>query len=276
MTTRRIRTIVPALVLAPVLTAGLLTAGCSISAAAPGNSSLGERLLFSAEFDGPAGPVGAPWHAETGGGGWGNNEQQIYTDDPANVRIDGEGHLAITARHRDGRLTSGRVSSYGGYSMTYGLVSARISLPAGRGLHPAFWLLGDDIRKVGWPTAGEIDVIETLNDADRFHTGVHAPQDSADRGQNISASGPAPVPLAGQFRTYWMRKSPGRIETGIDEHSLLTVTPADLAPDARWVFDAPFHLLLNLAVGGDWPGPPDASTPNPSVMLVDWVRVKPL
>lgn len=254
--------------LASTMAVSVLAAGCTTSTAAEPEP----RVLFADDFDGPAGPVGAPWQPQVGAGGWGNDELQRYTDSTENVRLDGKGNLAITAHYRDGEITSGRVHTLGEYSLVNGLVAARISLPGGRGLHPAFWLLGDDIEKVGWPDAGEIDVIETLNDAGDFHTGVHAPQDSAERGQNLSASGPAPVPLSGQFRVYWMRKSPGRIETGIDDETLFAVTRADLADDARWVFDQPFHLLLNLAVGGDWPGPPDESTPNPSTMLIDWVK----
>ncbi len=256
----------------PIVAAAAVTAGCTTSTDAQPRP----RVLFADEFTGGPGPVGAPWQPQTGGGGWGNNELQTYTDRTDNVRLDGHGHLAITARYQDGLLTSGRVQTLGRLSVTTGLIQARISLPAGRGLHPAFWLLGDDILAAGWPAAGEIDVIETLNDAADFHTGIHAPQESVPRGQTIAASGPAPVPLAGHFRTYWVRKSPGRIETGIDDKTLFTVTPSDLAPDARWVFDQPFHLLLNLAVGGDWPGPPDESTPNPSTMLIDWVRVTAL
>lgn len=261
--------------LVAVLAAGVVVTGCATTEPSLAASSA-SSVLFADEFNGPAGPVGAPWQAEVGGGGWGNNEMQDYTGDTANVRIDGSGHLAITARRSGGVITSGRLTTLGRYSVTDGRVSARIVMPAGQGLHPAFWLLGDNLRSAGWPAAGEIDVIETLNDAADYHTGIHAPRASAPRGQNISASGPAPMPLAGQARTYWLRKSPGRIETGIDDLRLLTVTRGDLAADAQWVFDAPFHLILNLAVGGDWPGPPDASTPNPSTMLVDWVRVERL
>jgi beta-glucanase (GH16 family) len=261
--------------------AGALTMTACLSACALpfGNAtsdpSVG-RTLFADEFDGPAGPVSAPWQAQTGGGGWGNNEMQVYTDDLANVRVDGNGHLAITARYDGTTITSARLTTASKQSVTYGRVEARISLPAGRGLHPAFWLLGDDLDQVGWPRAGEIDVIETVNDAGEFHSSIHAPQDSSVRGQTVSTSGTPPTPLAGTFHRYWMIKSPGRIETGIDDSSLFVVTPADLAADSQWVFDAPFHLLLTLAVGGNWPGPPDESTPDPSTMLVDWVRVSAL
>lgn len=257
---------------ASIVMAATTVAACS-SAFGTASQSSTPNTVFADEFDGPEGPVGSGWQIETGGGGWGNDEVQVYTDHPENVRVDGHGHLAINARYDGTTITSARLTTRGHASMTYGRAEARISLPGGKGLHPAFWLLGDNLDRVGWPAAGEIDVIETLNEADEYHTGVHTPRTSSDRGQNVMVSGQAPAPLAGVFHTYWMNKAPGRIETGIDGSSLFVVTPADLAPDARWVFDAPFHLLLNLAVGGSWPGPPDQSTPNPATMLVDWVRV---
>ncbi|CAN3128784.1 glycoside hydrolase family 16 protein [Mycobacterium sp. smrl_JER01] len=250
-------------------------AGCSMPATLGHADPSGPRIVFADEFDGPAGArPSSQWRLQTGGGGWGNNEMQTYTDSPANVGLDGAGHLAITARGDSlDRITSARITTQASVEFTTGRAEARIMLPAGAGLHPAFWLLGADIDTVGWPAAGEIDVIETLNTAAEFHTGVHLPRAGSPRGQQISASGPVPFPLAGQFRTYWVERSPGRIVTGVEQTTLFVVTPADLAPESRWVFDAPFFLLLNLAVGGDWPGPPDASTPNPSTMLVDWVRV---
>jgi beta-glucanase (GH16 family) len=257
------------------LASAMALTGCSapppVGNAEPG----GPRVVFADDFDGPAGARPSPqWRFQTGGGGWGNNEMQTYTDSPENVSLDGAGHLAISARGESlDWITSARITTQGSVEFTTGRAEARIKLPAGVGLHPAFWLLGSDIDRAGWPAAGEIDVIETLNHAGEFHTGVHLPRAGSPRGEQISASGPVPFPLAGQFRTYWVERTPGRIVTGVDDVTLFSVTPADLAEGSRWVFDAPFFLLLNVAVGGDWPGPPDESTPNPSTMLVDWVRV---
>lgn len=263
--------------LAALLCVAVLTA-CSLPTTVSRAEPAGPPVLMFEDFDGPAGaPLSPQWRYQTGGGGWGNDEMQVYTDDPANVSLDGAGNLAITARADSAdRITSARVTTQGSFEFTTGRAEARIKLPAGAGLHPAFWLLGSNIDQVGWPAAGEIDVIETLNLATEFHTGVHAPRPGTPRGQEVSASGPLPFALAGQFHTYWVNRTPGRIVTGVDDTTLLTVTPADLAPESRWVFDAPFFLLLNLAVGGNWPGPPDASTPNPSAMLVDWVKVTAL
>ncbi|MGE2834436.1 glycoside hydrolase family 16 protein [Mycobacterium sp. SMC-4] len=260
---------------AAAVAAVLALCGCAAPTTVGHAEPAGPHTLFFDDFDGPGGSAPSPqWRHDVGGGGWGNNEMQVYTDHPDNVSLDGHGHLAITARgDSQNRITSARVNTKGTFDFTFGRAEARIALPAGRGLHPAFWLLGSDADQVGWPECGEIDVIETLNDAWEYHTGVHAPRSGLARGQEISAAAPAPFPLAGQFHTYWVERTPGRIVTGIDDRTLLTVTPADLAEGGRWVFDAPFFLLLNLAVGGDWPGPPDHSTPNPSTMLVDWVRV---
>lgn len=256
----------------------LMMCGCALPLTVGNAEPAGPHIIFADEFDGPAGaPPSSAWRFQTGGGGWGNNELQVYTDKPANVSLDGAGHLAITARGDAlDRITSARITTQGTVEFTSGRAEARIALPAGAGLHPAFWLLGSDIDRVGWPAAGEIDVIETLNYATEYHTGLHAPRVGTARGQEVSASGPSPFPLAGQFHTYWIERTPGRIVTGIDHLTLFTVTPGDLAADSTWVFDDPFFLLLNLAVGGSWPGPPDQSTPNPSTMLVDWVRVTQL
>lgn len=258
-----------------IMLAVLVLCGCTLPSTVGRAEPAGPHLLFGDDFDGPAGASpSSQWRYDIGGGGWGNGELQLYTDSPANVSLDGAGHLAITARlEQDGQITSARLTTKGSLEFTTGRAEARIAIPAGAGLHPAFWLLGADIDSVGWPAAGEIDVIETLNDAPVYHTGIHAPQAGSARGQQVSRSDPAPLPIFGEFRTYWVERTPGRIVTGIDGVTLFTVTPEDLAPGGQWVFEAPFFVLLNLAVGGDWSGPPNESTPDPSVMLVDRVRV---
>ncbi|MGE2736217.1 glycoside hydrolase family 16 protein [Mycolicibacterium vaccae] len=261
-----------------IAAAGVLTlTACQVPMTTGHAQAPAPVAAFYDGFDGPAGhPPSARWRYDVGGGGWGNNEMQVYTDSPDNVRLDGAGNLEIVARGGPGgEITSARITTKGTVEFTSGRAEARIALPAGAGLHPAFWLLGADLDEVGWPEAGEIDVIETLNHAPEYHTGVHVPSDGPQRREQLTTSGPAPFPLAGQFHTYWVDREPGRVTTGIDDLTLYTVTPADLAPESRWVFDGPFFLLLNLAVGGSWPGPPDVSTPNPSTMLVDWVKVTP-
>lgn len=271
------------LAIATGVAGALLIAGCAmpqfVGNAAPAPDP---NLVFFDGFDGHAGPIAgnpahAAWRFDTGGGGWGNAELQVYTDSEANASLDGEGNLALTARRAGGgEITSARLTTEGTVSYTYGRAEARISLPAGTGLHPAFWLLGSDIDAVGWPRSGEIDVIETVNAADRFHTGIIAPRGNLPRGQQVTADGPTPAPLAGQFHNYWVERTPGRIVLGVDGITLLTATPFSLPDPTGWVFEKPFHLLLNLAVGGNWPGPVDSTTNFPATMLVDWVKVTKL
>jgi beta-glucanase (GH16 family) len=260
-----------------VLLTALVLCACSSPDTMGRADAAGPVTTLDDEFDGPAGTrPSSLWRYDQGGGGWGNGELQVYTDDSANVGLDGQGHLAISARTgRDG-ITSARLTTKGSVEFTSGRAEARISLPAGAGLHPAFWLLGSDIDRAGWPGAGEIDVIETTNDAAEFNTGLHAPAPGSARGEQLGRSGPAPFPLPGVFHTYWVERTPERVTTGIDDVTLFSATPSDLPAGSRWVFDKPFFLLLNVAVGGTWPGPPDANTPDPATMLVDWVRVSPL
>lgn len=215
------------------------------------------------------------WSHDTGQTGWGNNEKQNYTDSVDNSFHDGSGNMSISALRTPAGYTSARVTTRGKFEFTYGRIEARIKMPAGQGLHPAFWLLGTDIDRVGWPRSGEIDVIETLNLADNFHTGIHAPQAGSLTSQKGGAAGHLDTPLSEDYHVYWVERSPGRIVTGIDETTLTNITPADLTGgSAYWVFDKPFYLLFNVAVAGDWPGPTSAETEFPATMSVDWVRYR--
>lgn len=229
------------------------------------------------DFSGTAGDSLADdrWSHDVGRTGWGNNEKQDYTDSTENSSLDGQGHMVINAMRNGDGYTSARVTTKGKFEFTYGRVEARIKMPAGSGLHPAFWMLGTDLDSVGWPLSGEIDVMETLNQADQYHTGIHAPQPDSLTSQKVDAGGVPPKPLSEGFHTYWVERSPGRVTTGIDGTTLATITPADLiGGNDYWVFDKPFFLLFNVAVAGDWPGPTDTSTPFPATMMVDWVRYR--
>lgn len=235
------------------------------------DSAPGEVLLFD-EFDGPAGtsPDPAVWGYALGDGGWGNDEEQTYTDHPDNVRLDGEGHLLVEARSTPDGYTSARLTTLDRFDFTFGRAEARIKVPGGQGLHPAFWLLGTDIEEVGWPRSGEIDVMETINDADSLHTGIHGPTVS---GAAWKTSAGFPEPVVGNFHRYWVERAPGRITVGIDDTTVHTYRRPDLAPDQQWVFDKPFFLLLNVAVGGRWPGPVGPDTAFPATMVIDWIKV---
>ncbi len=240
-------------------------------------------LIWSDSFNGPAGasPDPAKWSIQTGGGGWGNNELEYYTDSPSNVALDGKGHLAITARREnytgDGltrEYTSARLQTKGLFATAYGRIEARIKLPAGSGLWPAFWALGSDIEEVGWPDSGEIDVMESLgNDPFTLYGSIHGPEPGSAKGYHLTAREHSAVSLASRFHVFGVEWSPSAIIFTFDGAPYSTRTPASLSGAQQWVFDKPFFLLLNLAVGGNWPGAPQASTPLPATMLVDWVRV---
>lgn len=231
-------------------------------------------LVMFDDFSGPAGapPNPAWWGREVGGGGWGNDETQIYTDDPANAALDGSGHLVITARRDGDRITSARLTTKDRLSFGYGRAEARLRLPRGAGLHPAFWLLGSDIDTVDWPRSGEVDVVETIGDAQFIHNGAIGPTTD---GVEYKLAGSVPIDPAfvDEFHTYWVQRAPGVVTMGVDDRTTTVFRAEDLSADQQWVFDKPFYLLLNVAVGGTWPGPADDSTPFPASMIVDWVRV---
>ncbi|QBJ97637.1 glycoside hydrolase family 16 protein [Rhodococcus sp. ABRD24] len=231
-------------------------------------------VLFVDDFDGPPGarPDPARWSYDMGAGGWGNGESQTYTDDSSNVQLDGAGRLVITARGADDGITSARLTTDDRFSFVHGRAEARLKLPAGAGLHPAFWLLGADLDRVGWPESGEIDVVEAVNGADFTHHSLHGPSASGTRWTVGSEDRETPS-LTDDFHVYWVERDPGRIAMGIDDRTTASFEPGDLRQGDRWVFDKPFFLLLNVAVGGAWPGPVDPTAPFQSSMLVDWVRV---
>jgi beta-glucanase (GH16 family) len=237
------------------------------------------------EFDGPAGVSfdRAKWVADTGGHGFGNQERQFYTTRSENVAIDGEGHLVITARAEPpsstyecwyGRCgyTSTRLKTKGLFEQAYGRFEARIRLPCGQGLWPAFWMLGADIDTVGWPHSGEIDIMEHIGREPAIaHGTLHGPGYSGaggiGRADTLSLGA-----YSDDFHIFAVAWRPNEIRWFVDGREYHRMTPADLPPGTRWVFDHPFFLLLNVAVGGSWPGDPDASTTFPQKMVVDYVR----
>jgi beta-glucanase (GH16 family) len=243
-------------------------------------------VAWADDFDGPAGaPVAdSRWEYYTGVGnppGWGANELETYTYRPDNVALTGTGNLAIVARPerftgvddqtRD--YTSGRIGTDGRLSYTHGLLQARIRMPAGKGLWPAFWLVGDNIDQAGWPEAGEIDIAELLgSEANRIYGSVHGPRPSG-RSYGINRSVDGPARLDAEFHTYSVLRVPGAIQLALDGRPYAAYTRVDLGLGRRWVFDHPFRLALNVAVGGIWDGSPDKTTQWPATMLVDYVRL---
>ncbi|TPG31582.1 glycoside hydrolase family 16 protein [Mycobacterium hodleri] len=227
------------------------------------------------DFDGPEG--GAPdsryWGYDVGGGGWGNGEQQTYTDSRDNVRLDGSGSMLIQAQTEGNSFTSARVVSRNRVEVGYGLVEARIRMPEGQGLHPAFWLVGANMKDVGWPQAGEIDVMELVNSGNRYHNAIHGPTVSnPGSAWKESADGDAGVNLADDFHVYQVYRAPGVVKIGLDGRVVGTYSRDSAPAGADWVFDQPMYVLLNVAVGGEWPGAVDQDTRFPASMLVDWIK----
>jgi beta-glucanase (GH16 family) len=263
-----------------------LTEGAEVAAAtADPTPKAAPRLVLSEEFNGSAGSSPNPndWNFDTGGKGWGNQELESYTSRLQNAELDGKGDLDITARSEDyigsdgipRQYTSARLQTLHKFQFQYGLVEARIQVPAGKGLWPAFWLLGDEAyaNEHTWPYCGEIDAMEVLgSEPNIVHGTLHAAWPWAPK-DGMGGSAASSTPLSAGFHVYGVEWAPQRISFLLDGTVYKTITPADLPPGAPWPFDHPFFLLLNLAVGGDWPGAPNASTQFPAHMLVDWVRV---
>ncbi len=227
---------------------------------------------WSDEFEGPAGapPDPAVWVPETGDGGWGDDQLQRYT--AANASLTGAGQLALVARREDdGTITSARLTTHHTRQFRYGQVSARIKVPAGPGVWPAFWMLGADIDEVGWPACGEIDVMEVVgSEPATVHGTVHG-LGYAGVGRGIGRAHRAGAPLADDFHVYRVQWDEDRISWQLDDVEYHHVTPGDLP--GPWPFRHSFYLLINLAVGGSWPGNDVSGLRLPATMLVDWVRV---
>lgn len=269
-------------VLLPVFALGLV--GCAQTA------DIGEQteairweLTFAEEGDGPAGaaPDPAKWVHDLGGGGWGNNEPQTYTPGNDNAFYDGEGHLVIEARREtrtgeDGlerEFTSARLKTQGLFSQRYGKAEARLKVPRGQGIWPAFWMLGDSFATVGWPACGEIDIMENVgNSPGWLHGTLHGPGYSGGAGLQGSIELPDGAALADDFHVYGVEWDPDGIRWYVDGELFHTRTPDDARAN-RWAFDGEFFVILNVACGGAWPGQPDDTTRFPQRMLIDYVRV---
>lgn len=253
---------------------------------------------WSDEFDGPAGSFPNPvnWTYDVGNNnGWGNGESEIYCFPPGsmppnvmepkecdssnpNVFMDGNGNLVIRALNRNGAWTSTRMKTQGLQQFQYGRIEARMKLTVGNGLWPAFWMLGTNIPTVSWPACGEQDIMEWVD----FYT----PNSTSSTAHGPGYSGGSGVggrfffPDTGRiddasFHTYGVVWSPYKMQFYRDDWTqpFLIVTPLSIPPGSQWVYNHPFFILLNQAVGGNWFPGPDKTTPNFADVLVDYVRV---
>ncbi|MGW6913123.1 ricin-type beta-trefoil lectin domain protein [Kitasatospora sp. NPDC054939] len=267
-----------------VLTAGGSQAATRPDGSAPAGAAPAAVQTWNDDFNGPAGSAVDPakWTLETGGSGYGNHELQYYTGGTGNAALDGQGNLVITAkRNTDPGLgcwygtcqyTSARLNTARTFNQTYGHFESRIKIPRGQGIWPAFWMLGNDLGTVGWPHNGEIDIMENIGrEPGTVYGTIHGPGYSGAGGIGAPYSLPAGQAFADAFHVFAVDWSPTAITWSVDGRAYQTRTPADLG-GKRWVYDHPFFLILNLAVGGDWPGSPDGSTAFPQSMVIDYVH----
>ncbi len=257
---------------AVVVLAALVIAGCQ-----PLTDPDHVGLIWSDEFAGPAGqlPDSTNWRFDIGTD-WGNAQLEYDTDHPENVSLDGEGHLAITAIEESflgSDYTSGRINTRGFFAHERGRFEARVKLPVGQGIWPAFWLLGGNFESVGWPACGEIDILEYRGQEPQIvHGSLHGP------GYSGGSAVTAYYYLADEgfnedFHIFAIEWDENSITWLVDEQAFQTIEPVNLPLGTDWVFDHPFFIILNVAVGGHFVGAPDASTVFPQTMLVDYVRV---
>ena len=263
----------------------VVSALCILLFASVGSAKAQERVLvWSDEFDGPAksSPDSSKWSFDTGGGGWGNNEMEYYTSRLQNAFINGRGQLVIKALRENytgpdnvtRNYSSARLRTKGKFTQKFGKFEARIKLPFGQGIWPAFWMLGSDIDTAGWPNSGEIDIMENIGRSPSTnHGSLHGPGYSGDSPLSGIYTLPNGQHFSDAFHVFTIEWEPTAIRFYVDGNLYQTRTPADVPAGRRWVFDHPFFILLNVAVGGNWPGSPDATTSWPQSMLVDYVRV---
>ncbi|HEX2861949.1 MAG TPA: glycoside hydrolase family 16 protein [Lacunisphaera sp.] len=242
------------------------------------------RLVWQDEFNQPlgSGPDPARWVHDLGDNGWGNKELQNYTESRENSAVVADADashrralLIRAVRTPSGGYTSARLKTQGKFSTMRGRIEARLRLPQGQGIWPAFWMLGDGFGTIPWPDCGEIDIVEMIgHQPGTLYGTLHGPGYSAAAGLAKSVNLPGGAIFADAYHVFAVDWRPGRIDWILDGSVYHSLTPADLPAGTKWVFDdTPCFLLLNLAVGGVWPGYPDATTQFPQEYRIDYVRV---
>lgn len=233
------------------------------------------QLTWSDDFDGAAGslPNASKWTYDlgTGQGGWGNQELQSYTNSPANVSLDGNGNLVITAIRAGNSFTSARIKTQGLFEQKYGRFEARMKTPYGPGIWPAFWMLGSNIETVSWPQCGEIDIMELRGQEPNVIAGtLHGPGYSG--GNPVTRKyGLRNGRFDTEFHIFAVEWDEKKIDFFVDDFLYQRIERGDV--NGEWVFDQPFFMILNVAVGGNYVGFPTAGTPFPQRMIIDYVKV---
>jgi len=269
--------------------------GAAASTTSPPDTTTTPKITYtqvwSDEFDGAAGSSVDPakWSFDLGDGctagicGWGNNEKEYYTNASDNVSLDGQGHLAIVARpavlnttcyYGPCKYTSAKITTRGKMSAAPGRVEARIRIPKGQGLWPAFWMLGNDFANVGWPASGELDIMENKGSApNTSSSAIHGPGYSGNTPFAHANTISAPATLADDYHLYaveWDAVGASFYVDGIMHYQVLR---GDIQRYGTSILDKPYYIILNLAVGGNFDGDPASDSILPATMLVDYVRV---
>jgi beta-glucanase (GH16 family) len=240
--------------------------------------------VWSDEFNGAAGSFSNArrWTFVTGGGGWGNRESQCYTSSRSNSATNGHGQLVITALRSPGHVctdghvnafTSARMTTQSSFSITHGRLEIRAKLPAGAGAWPAFWALGTNLPRVGWPRCGEIDVMEYTGNRPTVTTSATHLATYLGTHWYTTRKSATSTTLSTRFHVYAVEWTSRSLTFYRDGTATGTITRAQVTRHGPWPFDKPFYLLLNLAMGGTYAGPVPASVTAPQRYVVDYVRV---
>lgn len=234
----------------------------------------GYNQLWKDEFNGTS-IDNSIWGYDIGNNGWGNNESQYYTNSPSNAYVS-DGKLVIVAKkenYNGSEYTSARLITKGKKSFTFGRVDIRAILPKGQGIWPALWMLGSKIDQTGWPNCGEIDIMELIgNSPNVVHGTIHyGPQGATESTSLTSEYGLPSGDFSDKYHVFSLLWSADNIEILVDDVSYFKVNHTQVG--AIYPFNEPFFVIFNIAVGGNWPGYPDATTVFPQTMYVDYIRV---
>ena len=235
------------------------------------------ELTWSDEFDGAAGvlPDATKWTYDIGNGGWGNQELQYYTNRPENVSLDGNGNLVITAKSESfggSSFTSARIKTQGLFEQAYGRFEARLKTPYGPGIWPAFWMLGANNETVAWPQCGEIDIMELKgHQPSILHGTLHGPGYSG--GNAITDTYALENSrFDSGYHIFAVEWDTEKIDFYVDGYLYQRISKSTVNTKGEWVYDHPFFMILNIAVGGTFAGFPTSETPFPQKMTIDYVR----